>query len=181
MATRTILHTAEELERLPKEERCELVDGVLVPMDLPGFEHGAIALRAGTLLDGHVRPNRLGYVVVEAGFILRRGPDTVRFPDLAFVRADRIPPGRLPRSFPELAPDLAIEIVSPSDRPGEIQARIRDLLEAGVRLIWFIYPQTHTVTVVRSLQERVELGSEDILDGEDVVRGFSCRVAELFE
>lgn len=180
MATATRLATAEDLEMLFGDVRVELVDGIIVEKELPNFEHGLVATNVIWLLNSHVRARGLGRVVVEVGFILRRGPDTVRLPDVAFVRADRIP-SPPPSSFASFPPDLAIEILSPGNRPGETQARVRDLFEAGVRLIWLVNPETRSVTVVRSLQHREELTERDLLDGGDIIPGFSCRVAELFD
>ncbi len=180
MATATRLLTAEDVFNLPSDLRCELIDGVLIEMSPPGPEHGMIAATIARFLGNHAVSQRLGIVFGEAGFILRRGPDTVRAPDAAFIRAERVPPTGPPKTFWETAPDLIVEVVSPNDTPAEVQAKIHTWIEAGVQLAWVVYPATHRVVVVRSLQERVELTEEDTLSGEDVLPGFMCAVHEIF-
>ncbi len=179
MATATRLLTAEDVFKLPSDARCELIDGVLIETSPPGPEHGMVAATLTVLLGAHVREQRLGIVFGEAGFILRRGSDTVRAPDAAFIRADRVPPTGPPRTFWEIAPDL-VEVVSPNDTPAEVQATIHTWIEAGVRLAWVVYPSSHRVVVVRSLQGREELTEEDVLSGEGVVPGFACPVHDIF-
>lgn len=181
MAAIMPLLKAEDLWRLSSDLRCELIDGVLIEMSPPGPEHAGIALTIGSLVNVHVRARNLGRVLGEAGFILRRDPDTVRAPDVAFVRADRIPPTGLPKTFWEFAPDLSVEVVSPNDTPTEVQAKVREWIEAGVRLVWVVDPSTRTVNVIRSLRDRVTLAATDVLDGGEVLSGFSCRVSEVFE
>lgn len=182
MAATVKLLTAEDLEKISPEILCELVDGVLIEL-LPNNEaHAFTEGNLTVLLGSYVRQNRLGRVLTgDAGFILRRNPDTVRGPDIAFIGAEPASPAVRQRGFLEVMPDLAIEIVSPGNTPAEIQARVHDYFEAGVRLVWVVYPERRAVQVIRSLQERVELTEEDTLTGEDVIPGFSCRVSEIFE
>lgn len=119
--------TAEELLSTPlPDKRVELVRGVLVVREPAGFRHGAVSAALTRLLGEHVATHRLGFVVAaETGFQLERDPDTVRAPDVAFVRGDRIPdPG--PLGYAALAPDLVVEVVSPGDRPGETLAKVGD-------------------------------------------------------
>jgi Uma2 family endonuclease len=104
----------------------------------------------------------------------------VRAPDLAFVCRERLPPENQPRGFWEIAPDLVVEVVSPNDTRAEIQLKVREWIEAGVRLVWVVYPDSRTVEVIRTLLDREELTADDTLDGGDVLPGFSCAVAELF-
>ena len=179
MAKTIALLTAEDLERLGPDSRCELMDGVLVEMPPVGPTHGRVTIQLGTRLFLHAEAHGLGRVYTEVGFILQRGPDRVRAPDLAFIHADRIPPEGEPPGFWEIAPDLVVEVVSPNDTPGELQTKVREWLEAGVHLVWLVYPSSRTVTVVRSLLDRRELSADDTLGGEDVLPGFSCRVDEL--
>jgi len=180
VATLTRLTTAEELERLSTHNRCELIDGVLIEMPPVNAEHGGIAIRLGGRIDAFAFARSLGHVSTEVGFILRRSPDTVRAPDVAFVRADRIPSGGVPRTFWAIAPDLAVEVASPSNTASEIQSKVHEWITAGVRLVWVINPLTRTVSVIRSLLEREELTESDALDGGEVLPGFTCPVAELF-
>src|SRR5919109_1548043 len=141
MASTTSLMTAEEAEHLPSDLRWELIDGVLIEMPPVNASHGGIAVTIALVVGQYIRAHRLGRLYVEVGFILRRNPDTVRAPDLAFVRADRLPPGGEPRGFWEIAPDLAVEIVSPSNTPAEVQVKIREWIEAGTREVWVVYPE----------------------------------------
>lgn len=180
MVTSAQLVHAEDLHDLPGGVRYELIDGVLIELMPPGSEHGMIAAnlvgRLWSFLQSH--PG-LGILLTEVGFVLRRDPDTVRAPDAAFIRADRVS-GRLPKTFWEGAPDLAVEVVSPGDRPGEIQAKIREWIGAGARLVWVLYPDSPSIHIIRSLTDRWTLGPEDALDGGDVLPGFSCQVSDLF-
>ena len=144
----TALLTAEDLYGMPEEdERYELVEGRLVVSEPPGWTHGSIAANIAALLLGFVRPRRLGAVVVESGYVLARGPDTVRGPDVSFVRADRVPHADVAHRFYEGAPDLAVEIVSPDDRAREIARKVANYLQAGTRAVWVVYPDLGTVVV----------------------------------
>ena len=177
------LFTAEELFCLPADERrLELVKGKLYEMAPAGGRHGRVAMRIGRLLDTHVELTGLGQVfAAETGFTLQRNPDTVRAPDAAFVAQDRMPPGETPDGYLALAPDLAVEVISPNDRPREVREKVADWLNAGTRLVWVIYPVSRIVAVHRPPDSVEELGAEDLLDGTEVVPGFACRLGELFE
>lgn len=180
MAQTVTLLTAEDLEKLPSEMHCELIDGVLIEMSPPGNPHGRVVVKVtGVLL--RAETSGLGLVFGEGGFILRRGPDTVRAPDVSFFNAGRVLPSTSRPAFWEVAPDLVVEVVSTWDTAAEIQTKVREWLEFGVRLVWVVYPETRTVHVIRSFQERLTLSEEDTLDGGDVLPGFSFAVAELFE
>jgi Uma2 family endonuclease len=181
MATIAPLVTVEDLANLPSDLRYELIDGVVIEVPPANARHGHIAVKIAGRLDGHATANHLGLVFVEVGFILRRNPDRMRAPDVAFVRADRIPPGGVPETFWEVAPDLVVEVISPNDTPTEIRTKVREWIEAGVRLVWVVYPGNRTVEVLRSLQLRQILTADDTIDGSDVLPGFSCQVAEFFE
>jgi Uma2 family endonuclease len=182
MATEKTLLTADDLLRMPDDEmRHELVRGELRTMPPAGFEHGWVAGRAFLLLSQFVDVHRSGWVLAaETGFHIFRDPDTVRAPDVAFVAARRIPAGNLPRSFPQLAPDLVVEVVSPGDTNREVESKVDDWLEAGVRLAWVVHPARRTATVYGPDLEPSVLGEADDLDGGDVLPGFTCSVRELF-
>ena len=180
MATSTKLLTAEEFWDLPSPRWSELIDGVVVEMAPPGGEHGRIQIKVGHVLF-RAEESGVGYVIGEIGFILRRNPDLVRALDVGFVRKERVPATGIPRAFWEGAPDLAIEVISPGDRPGEVQTKIREWIEGGARQVWALYPANRTVQVARSLQDRVTLTANDTLEGGDAVPGFSCQVSELFD
>jgi len=100
---------------------------------------------------------------------------------VAFVRQERIPPEGEPEGYWELSPDLAVEVVSPTDSAAHIQAKVQEYLEAGTRLVWVVYPRTQTVVVYRPSGEALVLGEEDMLTGEDVLPGFACRVGDIFD
>lgn len=160
-------------------ERYELMKGMLRVSEPPGFTHGDVALNIGMLLKLYVKKHRLGKVVTESGFILTHNPDSVRGPDIAFVYAERLK-GKFLDSFFNGAPDLAVEVLSPNDRFPEVEQKIWQYFEAGGRMVWIVDPAEQTVSVRRPGQDAQRLEGKDLLDGEDVVPGFSCRVWELF-
>lgn len=171
----TGLLTADELLHLYlPDKRVELVRGVLVVREPAGGRHGRVAMNVALELGNYVRAHQLGVVyAAETGFTLARQPDTVRAPDVAFVRRERLPTPE-PLGFPELAPDLVALVLSPDDRPGQRLAKIADWLSAGTRLVWVIDPERRQARVYRhDGTERIVSGAET-LDGEDVVPGFSC-------
>ena len=174
------VHTAEELERLNlPNKRTELVRGQLIVREPAGFRHGDVAMAIALQLGNHVRKNSLGRVLAaETGFKLFSNPDTVRAPDVGFVRGDRIPEP-LPRGFATFAPDLAAEVLSPDDRPVEVLAKVYDWLNAGTRLVWIIDPDRRTGRVHRADGSITILNEDDSFDGEDVIPGFSCRLVEI--
>ncbi len=177
------LMTAEAFARLPEPadgSRQELVRGVVVVMPPPGFRHGVIQLRVGSLLEQHVRPRRLGRVTVEAGLVTEHDPDTVRGPDVAYWSAGRLPLDQVPASYPAVAADLCVEVLSPNDTHGAVQEKVREYLDRGVRLIWVVDPAGRTVTAYRSRQDIHILEEADTLTGGDVLPDFRCPVGELF-
>ena len=176
--------TADELLRLPTGmgQRYELVNGELRTMTPAGYEHGDIVAEIGMRLRVYVRANGLGRVSgAETGFRLHSNPDTVRAPDVAFVSQVRIPAGKLPQGYFPGAPDLAVEVISPSEVAADIQSKVTEYFEAGVRLVWIVYPNNRQVAVYRSVLDGVILSADDTLDGADLIPGFACRVAEFFE
>ena len=171
--------TAEELLLLSiPDKRAELVRGRLVVSEPPGFAHGAIVAKIARLLGNFADGRDLGVVTGESGFTLERNPDTVRAPDVSFVRRDRVP-DPIPRGFIEFAPDLAVEVLSPGNRPGEMLAKIGDWLKAGARLVWIVDPIRRTARVYRADGTESLLGFDDSLDGEDVLPGFTLPLAAI--
>ena len=135
----------------------------------------------GRLLDEYVEAHELGVCCgAETGFVLRRAPDTVRAPDAAVVVKSRIPAGGVPRAYWHGAPDLAVQVVSPRDRPAAIQARLTEYFDGGARLVWLVEPDTITVRVHRSPTNVEVVGADGELDGGEVLPGFHCPVRRLF-
>ena len=158
-------------------EGYEYIKGELVPMSPPSMEHGEISSNVHLHLGLHVRENQLGRLyIAETTFQLG---DRVVKPDIAFVSTNRLPDNR--RKGSPVPPDLAIEIVSPTDRHYDVTEKAFAYLNAGTRLVWVIEPVAKTVTVYRSESDFEMLTCEDTLTGEDVVKGFTCPVAQLFE
>ena len=183
MRTLKKLFTAEDLLCLSDTgKRLELVKGKVYEMAPAGGRHGYAAMNTGIILGGHVRVNGLGRVfAAETGFIIEHDPDTVRAPDAAFVSQSRLSADEIPDGYIDLAPDLVIEVVSPNDRRREVREKVEEWLNAGVRLVWVLYPTTRSAIIYRSLNDVTHLAADDYLDGEDVVPGFRCRLGELFE
>ncbi|HEV3263368.1 MAG TPA: Uma2 family endonuclease [Gemmataceae bacterium] len=177
------LISAEEFARMPDPpdgSQQELVRGEIVTMPPPGGRHGVCCLRTGRRLGNFVEENRRGTVTCnDTGFISERDPDTVRGPDVAYWSKERLP--EVPEGYIEIVPDLAVEVVSPSDIFSRIQKKVREYLNRGVRLVWVVDPEGRTVTVYRPLRQATILEENETLSGEDVLPGFSCPVAELFE
>jgi Uma2 family endonuclease len=167
--------TAEQLLDLHSpDERVELVKGVLVVCEPPGPTHGRVVANLAAQLVVYVQQAGMGQVYAgDTGFTLARNPDTVRAPDLAFVRRERLPDPE-PEGFPDLAPDLAVEIWSPRDRPGKVLAKVADYLAAGTRLVWVIHPQRREARVYRADGSESLVTADGMLDGEDVLPGFGC-------
>jgi Uma2 family endonuclease len=171
--------TAEELFELPDAKHYELVRGVPRVCEPPGGAHGRLAMHVGALLNEHVRRLGLGTVLVEAGYVLRRKPDTVRGPDISFVSVARLPPDQIPETFIPGAPDLAVEILSPGSRWSEVEEKVADYLASGARLVWLVDPREGRVVVRYPDRPPAVLTEIDTIDGEDVVPGFTLPVAEL--
>jgi Uma2 family endonuclease len=181
MAATTKTMSAEELWRLPSDNmRHELINGELRTMPPAGFEHGAIVIRLSRLLANHVEAHKLGIVVgAETGFLLRRSPDLVRGADIAFVVQSKVSIP-LPKTFWPGAPDLAVEVLSPSDTVEEIEEKISDYLVAGSRLVWVVNPKRKTVAAHRPSANPVILAATELLQGGDVVPGFECAIHQIF-
>ena len=152
MATTTRLMTAEELWALPDDERrYDLIQGVLHEMSPADAEHGELGMEFGWRVGRHVSEHGLGKTYnSETGFILARNPDTVLAPDVAFARGDRLPtPRSARRKFLPLAPDLVVEVVSPSNSATDIEDKVQDYLDGGVRLVVLVCPIPRIVVLHR--------------------------------
>ena len=181
MRIETPLLTIEEFDELPDDgTQMELVRGHVVREPPAGFDHSAIGIDLAAILRLFVKERGLGKVVgADAGFVLFDEPPTVRAPDVAFVVQNRL--AFDPDRFAPLAPDLAVEIVSPSNTLSEIHAKVTDYLEFGTRLVWVVEPRTRSVTIYRSREEIRLLAGDEEIDGEDVLPGFRTSLPEFFD
>ena len=172
--------TAEELlETEIPGKWTELVQGVLRVSEPPGIMHGVVAGRLTVRLGQHVYANGLGEVVgQDTGFQIASDPDTVRAPDVAFLSNDRLSAVR-PRGYAVGAPDLAVEILSPADRPAEVLEKTADWLRCGVRLVWVLDIERRIARVHRADGSIAFIPGDGSFDGEDVVAGFTCPIADL--
>jgi Uma2 family endonuclease len=182
MSTQTRLMTADEFLEMPDDGLLhELVRGEIVTMSLPGGEHGEVAGEFFRLIANHVKSLKLGKTyAAETGFIIERDPDTVRGPDAAFVRSDRLREITNRKKYVPFAPDQAVEVLSPDDRPDSVEEKVQEWLAAGSRMVWTVDPGARTVTVHRPGAEPVTFTEDQDLDGSDVLPGFVCRVALFF-
>lgn len=148
--------TADEFMQLPSANHCELVRGRIVALTPPGAEHGSVVARVVRLIGDHVDEYDLGDVSCgDTGYRIATDPDTVRGPDIGFVSRQRIPASGLPRAYWDLAPELAVEVVSPGDRWTDVEAKTRDWLDAGTREVWLVDPTRREVRIVASEGTRV--------------------------
>jgi Uma2 family endonuclease len=163
-------------------ERTELVRGYIRMMTPASLGHGLVSGTVFRLLSTYVWQHRLGACFADStGFTLPNLFNTVRAPDASFVRADRLPPEGVSGGFPRLAPDLAVEVLSPSERTSELAEKLADYRAARTPLVWVIDPVERTATVIAMNEPTVTLSVHDTLTGGDVVAGFTCGVGELFE
>lgn len=176
------LLTAEDLYDLPDDgyHHYELDAGRLVVSEPPGYTHGSLALRIGARLLAFVEPRGLGAVAVESGFVLHRGPDTVRGPDVSFLRHTRVPQGDAADKFVEGTPDLAVEIVSPGDRAGNVARKVAGYLASGTAIVWVVYPRRRLVVVHTPDGGKRLVREPDALDGGAVLPGLAVPLADVF-
>jgi Uma2 family endonuclease len=175
----TKLVTAEELLAMG-ERRCELVRGRVVDVTPAGAGHGRIGSWLNARIRQFVEERDLGVVYgADTGFRLERDPDTVRAPDVAFVAADRLPEID-ERKYVPFAPDLAVEVVSPSDTFREVEEKARMWLSSGTQLVWVAEPETERMFVYRPDAPRQELSADDELTGGEVLPGLAIPLARCF-
>ncbi len=183
MITETQITTAEELLRMPHNGfRYELVRGILKKMSPAGSKHGKVAMNMAAPLDHYVRKNALGIVyAAETGFRIGSNPDTVRAPDVAFVARERAEEVGDIEGFLPFAPDLAIEVVSPSESYNEVEEKVFEWLDAGCRMVVVVNSRKKRLSVYRSRADIKILTEEDSLSGEDVVPGWILPLKGIFD
>ncbi|MGI9091182.1 MAG: Uma2 family endonuclease [Gemmatimonadaceae bacterium] len=180
--------TADEFFNSPYARGFELIEGKIVPKEgsgafetnMPtGAKHGAVTDELESRISYFVRENKLGRVfAAETGFILAEG--TVRGIDISFVGNEKIAEFGIPDKFFPVAPDLAIEVISPGNTFGEIQDKIEEYISAGTKLIWIVYPKQKMVQIYRRDNLINILREDDTLDGEDVLPNFKLKLSEIF-
>ncbi len=178
MVAITLNMTAADHFRLPEDEQGELLRGVMLPVTPVKRVHWRLTGRLVTSIGVHVDANHLGESGPEAGFLLETDPDTVLAPDVSFVAAGRAWPDE-DAGWPRLAPDLAIEVLSPRNTRAGIALKVEIYLAAGVRLVWVVDPEARTVAVHAPGRAPRVLGVGEVLDGEDVLPGYRLPLAEL--
>ena len=176
--------TEDELLRLPKDgpdnlaaARFELVDGRLASRPAATFLAGATAANLVCLIGPSMKGRGVGSVG-RAGFHMSNG--NVRAPSVSFTRTERIPGGRPGSGFGSVAPDLCVEIISPSERPADIADKLHDYFDSGANVVWHVFPEMQSVTVWTSRAEMRSFSGEEVLDARDLLPGFTCRVSEIF-
>ena len=173
--------TDEELLQLPKDgNKYEVVDGELVVSPGAGVPHEKLVVKLAIRLGGYVEAKRLGDVLGSSAlYVLPSG--NKRSPDLSFVATGRLDEPGISQVFPQLAPDLAVEVISPSDTAQRVLDKVGEYLEAGVRLVWVIDPQKRQAAVYRTITSVREVSGDGALDGEDVLPGFRCPLSEILD
>lgn len=181
MTTEQKLMTADELLAMPRGDsrKYELIRGVLVEKMPTGRPHALVVVMIATVLNLFAGPRNFGEVLAgEPGYLLEIGPDTVRAPDVAWVAPGRVPEGTV--GYPNLAPDLAVEVKSPGNSYPEMRRKAEMWLSFGVRQVWNADPEHTTITIYRADVAPVTLGADDTIDGGDLLPGFTAPVWSLF-
>jgi Uma2 family endonuclease len=173
--------TLEEFQRLPESDEFlyELDAGLLVREPRPARAHGTAVILIGKHLADYALEHG-GVVTTETGYVLGEDPDTLRGPDVAYSRRDPGSYGGGPDGYICAAPDLAVEVLSPSNRWADIRRKVDQYFAAGARMVWIVDPQSKSVTVHPSADRSHTIGRDDSLDGGDVLPGLRLPVAELF-
>jgi Uma2 family endonuclease len=176
--------TATEKDVIEAEARenrlCELVDGTLVEKAV-GFEESRLAIELSHLIKSYLDKHDLGICVGEAG-MMRIAPGLVRIPDLSFISWDRLPGRESPREpIPDLAPDLAVEVLSEGNTPAEMARKVREYFEAGVVLVWLIDPRKRTARVFTTIGKPALVRADQALDGRAVLPGFMVPLSDLLD
>jgi Uma2 family endonuclease len=181
MAT-TLLTRVDEIAALPSDQfRYDLIQGELYRMSPASARHGEIAMEIAWHIKTFVTEHQLGTVyAAETGFLLGRDPDTLLAPDVAFVRGDRLPEPARQQGFLALAPDLVVEVVSPSDTSRYVSDKVLTYLDAGCQLVWVVEPERRTVTVWTPDRAARVIMAQERLEGGNVLPGFGLNLADIF-
>jgi len=186
MATATppqTVMTAEEFAQRPDPGYPEeLVKGRIVRMSSPGAEHGRICNKVGRYLGNYVEDHDLGHVLNnDSGVVTERGPDSVRGPDVSYYSYHRLPKGPLPKSYPEVAPELVFEVRSPSERWPKLLGKVAEYLDAGVSIVCVLDPDARTAQVFDAERPVRVVGEGDELTFPDLLPGFGVLTRRFFE
>ena len=179
-ATEEKLLSAEEYYATCRLKHTELINGKVVELSPPGFDHGEIAGNIYVALKNFLRGKSLGRVSVEGGFRFQRKPAIVRAPDVSFVETARLQ-GLTTRGFIDGAPTLAVEVVSPGDLWPQIEEKVQLYLDKGTRVVWIVEPDSQSVQVRTKTSAPVVFRLDDILDGGEILPGFQLPLREIFE
>jgi Uma2 family endonuclease len=175
--------TFEQAAKLdPDEQPGEIVEGVWVPVTRSTWRHGEVLITVGAILRAYAREHP-GWSVSggDPGTRLQRNPDTLRGPDVGIVQKERRPTGRGAEGWLAGAPDVAVEVVGDSQTASELAKKCLEYLAAGARMAWVLDPEPQLVMVLTPPGNLRILGPDDVLDGEEILPGFACKVAEFFE
>ncbi len=185
MAVQERLFTSDDLMHMPDDgNRYELNDGELIIMPPPNFDHAKLSAEMLIVLGGFVKSRDLGRVLgSDGGFLLHKdaasGRETVRVPDVSFISKARQSTQSGDKIYTG-APDLAVEVISPSETHKSIGDKLKNYFDYGVKVVWLIYPQAKTIDVYRSMDEVTTIESDSALDGGDLLPGFSLKLSDLF-
>jgi Uma2 family endonuclease len=172
--------TLEEFAELPDDGvRHEISEGELITMPAPKSLHTLVAVAIFEALQAYLKQYGAARALPEAGYLLSRKPVTVRQPDVSVLSKERIQ-SAAPDDYFEGAPELAVEVVSPSDSAEDLEIKVEQYLQSGAKQVWVLYPKTKRIHVFRPGSQPVVLDETQTMDGGELFRGFSVKVADLF-
>lgn len=173
--------TAEQFAQMTFDRPTELVRGEIVECAVPYSPHGAVIFAINAYLGMWNLTTKLGVFVTSDSWILtERDPDTVRGPDIFYIRNEKLANGKVPPGILTVQPDLAIEVLSPSDRRRDVPDKVSEYLRGGIVEVWVVDPDKRTLEVHRADQTPERLTTTDTLTSSELLPGFSCPVAEFF-
>lgn len=176
--------TVEEYELLPEPTdgtQLELIRGEVVAVCRPNWEHGEIAGNIYSIIKAYLKKQQVGRVSVESGVITERNPDTLRGPDVSFISKDRLPLNKRMNEYAKMTPDLCVEVLSPSNTRPELNTKMAEYFSTGAKMIWVVDPDERSVAVYEQPDEGRVFKGRSTLSGGQVLPGFTCSVAEIFE